>query len=163
VTAHAGVGVTVIGIAASAWSVEHLASLRPGDRLQAGPYVVRLDSVVPRTGPNYREDVARLTLFRGEREIGPFETMKRLYTTRGMPTTEAGITSVGLSQVYASFGDGQADGSIALRVYYKPFVLLIWLGPVIMALGGALSLSDRRFRIGAPARARAAPVPVPAE
>jgi cytochrome c-type biogenesis protein CcmF len=163
VTAHAGVGVTVIGIAASAWSVERLASLQPGDRLQAGPYVVRFDSVVPRTGPNYREDVARLTLFRGDREIGPFETMKRVYTTRGMPTTEAGITSIGLSQVYASFGDRQPDGSIALRLYYKPFVLLIWLGPVVMALGGGLSLSDRRFRIGAPVRARAAAVAVPAE
>jgi cytochrome c-type biogenesis protein CcmF len=163
VTAHAGVGVTVIGIAASAWGVESLASLRPGDRLHAGPYAARLDSVVPRTGPNYREDVARLTLFRGEREIGAFETTKRLYTTRGMPTTEAGIISVGLSQVYASFGDRQPDGSTGLRLYYKPFVLLIWLGPVVMALGGALSLSDRRFRIGAPVRARAAAVAVPAE
>jgi len=163
VTAHAGVGATVIGIAAGAWSVESIATLRAGDRLQAGPYVVRLDSVVPRTGPNYREDVARLTVLRGNREIGPIETAKRLYTTRGMPTTEAGIMTRGLSQVYASFGDPQPDGSIGFRLYYKPFVLLIWLGPVIMALGGILSLSDRRFRIGAPVRARVAAVPAPAE
>jgi cytochrome c-type biogenesis protein CcmF len=161
--AHAGVGVTAIGIAASAWSIESLATLRPGQQLQAGPYAVRLDSIVPRTEANYREDVARLTVFRGDREIGPVETMKRLYLTRGMPTTEAGIRTVGLSQVYASFGDPQDDGSIGLRLYYKPLVLLIWIGPLIMACGGALSLSDRRFRIGAPARARSAALAAPAE
>jgi cytochrome c-type biogenesis protein CcmF len=161
--AHAGVGVTALGIAASAWSIESLGILRPGERLQAGPYSVRLDSVVPRTEANYREDVARLTVFRRDREIGPVETMKRLYLTRGMPTTEAGIRTVGLSQVYASFGDAQPDGAIGLRLYYKPLVLLIWIGPLIMACGGALSLSDRRFRIGAPARARSAALPAPAE
>jgi cytochrome c-type biogenesis protein CcmF len=82
--------------------------------------------------------------------------MKRVYTSRGTPTTEAGILTVGLSQVYASFGDPQPDGAIGLRLYWKPLILLIWLGPVIMAAGGALSLSDRRFRVGAPVRARPA-------
>jgi cytochrome c-type biogenesis protein CcmF len=161
--AHAGVGVMVIGIAASAWSVESLATLRPGERLHAGPYAVRLDSVVPRAAANYRDEVARLTVFRNDREIGSVETMKRLYVTRGTPTTEAGIMTVGLSQIYASFGDPQPDGSIGLRLYYKPLVLLIWLGPLIMALGGALSLTDRRFRVGAPVRARSAALPAPAE
>ncbi len=161
--AHAGVGVMVIGIAASAWSVESLATLRSGERLHAGPYAVRLDSVVPRAAANYRDEVARLTVFRNDREIGSLETMKRLYVTRGMPTTEAGIMTVGLSQVYASFGDPQPDGAIGLRLFYKPLVLLIWLGPLIMALGGALSLTDRRFRFGAPVRAKNAALPAPAE
>ena len=161
--AHAGVGVMVIGIAASAWSVESLAVLRSGERLHAGPYAVRLDSVVPRAAANYRDEVARLTVFRNDREIGSVETMKRLYVTRGMPTTEAGIMTTGLSQVYASFGDPQPDGSVGLRLYYKPLVLLIWLGPLIMALGGALSLTDRRFRVGVPVRARGAALPAPAE
>ena len=161
--AHAGVGVTVIGVAATAWGGESIASIKPGERIEAGGYAVRLDSVVPRTGPNYREDVARLTAFQGAREIGPLETTKRIYTTRNMPTTEAGIMTLGVSQLYASFGDPQPDGSIGLRLFYKPLVLLIWLGPILMALGGALSLSDRRYRIGAPARARSAPAGVPAE
>jgi cytochrome c-type biogenesis protein CcmF len=163
VVAHAGVGVTVIGIAATAWSVESIASLRLGERIAAGPYAARLDGVAPRTGPNYREDAARLTVFRGADEIGTLETTKRIYTARGMPTTEAGILSVGLSQVYASFGDPQPDGSIGLRLFYKPLILLIWIGSVIMALGGVLSLTDRRFRIGAPARAKARAAAVPAE
>ena len=89
--------------------------------------------------------------------------MKRVYITRGMPTTEAGIMTVGLSQVYVSLGEMQPDGSIGLRLYYKPLILLIWLGPVVMAAGGALSLTDRRFRVGAPARARGAAVAAPAE
>ena len=81
-----------------------------------------------------------------------------------MPTTEAGLLTVGLSQVYASLGDAQSDGGVGLRLYYKPLVLLIWLGAVVMAAGGALSLTDRRFRIGAPIRAKAAgPLPAPAE
>ncbi|HVL70963.1 MAG TPA: heme lyase CcmF/NrfE family subunit [Beijerinckiaceae bacterium] len=162
VTAHAGVGVMVIGIAATAWSVETIATVRVGERIAAGPYSARLDAVFPRSAHNYREDVARLTVFRGERELGPVETTKRVYVTRGMPTTEAGIRTVGLSQVYASFGDPQPDGSIGLRLYHKPLILLIWIGAVIMALGGTLSLTDRRFRVGAPAPARG-PLPAPAE
>jgi cytochrome c-type biogenesis protein CcmF len=162
--AHGGVGLTVIGIAAAAWGVEALGTLKPGAELAAGPYAVRLNGVVPRTGPNYREDVALLTLTRDRVEIGAFETAKRVYLTRPMPTTEAGIVTVGgFGQVYASFGDPQPDGSIGLRLYYKPLVLLIWLGAVVMALGGALSLTDRRMRVGAPARARTAAVAVPAE
>jgi cytochrome c-type biogenesis protein CcmF len=79
-----------------------------------------------------------------------------------MSTTEAALLTRGVSQLYLSLGDSNADGSIAVRLYYKPFVLLIWLGAVVMALGGALSLSDRRLRIGAP-RPAARVVPQPAE
>jgi cytochrome c-type biogenesis protein CcmF len=161
VIAHAGVGVTVIGIAATAWSVEALATLRVGDHLAAGPYEARLVRVVPRTGSNYREDVLTLAITRGGNDVGSVETMKRLYLTRGMPTTEAGILTVGASQVYASVGEVQGDGAVGVRLFYKPLVLLIWLGGVVMALGGAISLTDRRLRVGAPARARA-PAAMPA-
>ncbi len=155
VLAHAGVGVTVIGIAASAWSVEAIGTVRVGERIQVGSYEARLDRVVPRTGPNYREEAASMTILRGGHEVGGLETTKRVYLTRGMPTTEAGILTFGVSQVYASFGDRQPDGSIGVRLYYKPLILLIWLGAVIMAFGGAVSLTDRRFRVGAPVRAKA--------
>jgi cytochrome c-type biogenesis protein CcmF len=162
--AHAGVGLTVIGIAATAWGVETIGSLRPGERLKAGDYEVRLERVIPRVEANYREDVAILTVLDAGREIGTLESMKRLYVTRGMPTTEAGILTLGLGQIYASIGEIQADGSIGMRLYYKPLVLLIWIGSLVMAAGGALSLTDRRLRIGAPARAKAAPpAAVPAE
>ena len=163
--AHAGVGLTVIGIAATAWSVETIGSVRPGERLKAGDYEVRLERRRPaRRGRITARTSAILTVFGSGRELGTIETMKRLYVTRGMPTTEAGILTVGLGQVYASFGEVQADGSIGMRLYHKPLVLLIWIGSLVMAAGGALSLTDRRLRIGAPARAKAAPPhAVPAE
>jgi cytochrome c-type biogenesis protein CcmF len=163
--AHAGVGLTVIGIAATAWGVESLGTLKLGERLKAGDYEVRLERIIPRVEANYREDAAVLTVFSSGREIGTLESMKRLYVTRGMPTTEAGILTTGLGQVYASLGEVQADGSVGVRLYHKPLVLLIWIGALVMAAGGALSLTDRRLRIGAPARAKAAPptAAVPAE
>jgi cytochrome c-type biogenesis protein CcmF len=162
--AHAGVGLTVIGIAATAWGVETIGSLKLGERLKAGDYEVRLEQVTPRIEANYREDVAVLTVISAGRELGRIETMKRLYVARGMPTTEAGILTTGLGQIYASIGEVQADGSIGMRLYHKPLVLLIWIGSLVMAAGGALSLTDRRLRIGAPARARVAPpTAVPAE
>ncbi len=68
---------------------------------------------------------------------------------RNMPTTEAGIRTFGFSQLYVSVGDELPGGGIGVRAYWKPLVTLIWLGAVVMALGGVLSLSDRRLRVGA--------------
>ena len=81
---------------------------------------------------------------------------KRNFTTRGSSTTEAALLTRGASQLYVSLGDTNADGAIAVRIYHKPLVLLIWWGPVLMAFGGLLSLSDRRLRVGAPKPAKAA-------
>jgi cytochrome c-type biogenesis protein CcmF len=154
VLAHAGVGVMVIGIAATAWSTERIASMRIGDVEPVGGYMARLDAVFPRSGANYRDDVAQMTLLKDGREVGKLETMKRFYPARNMPTTEAGIRTFGASQVYISVGEPQPDGSLGMRLYYKPFVLFIWIGTIIMALGAGLSMTDRRFRIGAPERSR---------
>nr|WP_279306490.1 heme lyase CcmF/NrfE family subunit [Microvirga solisilvae] len=162
--AHAGVGLTVIGIAATAWGVEGLAAVKVGGSVKAGNYEARLERVVPRIEANFREDAAVFTILRNGQALGTLESMKRLYVTRGMPTTEAGIMTIGLGQVYASLGEVEADGSVGVRLYYKPLVLLIWIGSLIMALGGGISLTDRRLRIGAPVPAKTAPAaPVPAE
>ena len=80
-----------------------------------------------------------------------------------MPTTESAIRTFGFSQLYVSRGDIKADGATTVRVYWKSLVTLIWIGAVVMALGGALSLSDRRLRVGAPKPARRAAIPVAAE
>jgi cytochrome c-type biogenesis protein CcmF len=163
--AHAGVGVSVIGIAAAAWSTEAIGVLKPGERLTSGRYTVVLESVLPRSGPNFRAEVARFQLFSGNRELAPLEAAKRVYTARNMPTTEAGIRTDGLSQAYVALGEPQADGGVAVRLYDKPLILLIWIGAIVMSLGGALSLTDRRFRLAAPRRASAPPAaaPQPAE
>ena len=78
---------------------------------------------------------------------------KRFYTARQMPTTEAGILTLGLSQLYVSLGDATADGGIVVRIWWKPLVTLIWLGGLVMMVAGAISLTDRRLRVGAPAQA----------
>ncbi|MGY2047097.1 heme lyase CcmF/NrfE family subunit [Methylobacterium sp. JK268] len=164
--AHAGVGLTVIGIAAQAWSVEALATVPRGGRITAGPYTATLSGVVPRTGPNYTETVAQLAITAPDGGlVGALDPGKRFFGARNMAVSEASLLTIGASQVYASVGETQADGSVGIRLYYKPLVLLIWLGAVVMALGGGLSLTDRRFRIGAPARRRAptAAAAVPAE
>jgi cytochrome c-type biogenesis protein CcmF len=152
--AHAGVGVTVIGIAAQAWSTEVIATAKPGDALSIGAYRLQLVGVSPQAGPNYRSEVALLQVRRGEGAAEPLETAKRFFATRNMTTTEAGIRTDGVSQLYVSFGESYPDGSIGLRLYEKPLVLLIWLGALGMAGGGALSLLDRRLRVGAPFKAR---------
>lgn len=71
-----------------------------------------------------------------------------------MPTTEAGIRTFGVSQLYVSLGDDMADGGIVVRIWWKPLILCIWGGALVMMAGGIVSLTDRRLRVGAPARAR---------
>ena len=86
--------------------------------------------------------------------IGAMEPSRRTFPARSMATTEAALMTRGLSQLYLSIGDPNPDGTLPVRLYFKPQVLMIWLGAVIMFIGGALSLSDRRLRIGAPRPAK---------
>jgi cytochrome c-type biogenesis protein CcmF len=149
---HAGVGISVIGIAAVAWGTESIGMLKVGESLTSGRYTVTLEAITPRTGPNYREDAARFRIVADGRELKPVEAMKRIYTARAMPTTEAGIRTVGLGQAYISLGEPDDSGAIAVKLHDKPLILLIWIGALVMAAGGALSLTDRRYRLAAPRR-----------
>jgi cytochrome c-type biogenesis protein CcmF len=88
---------------------------------------------------------------------------KRSFTTRSMSTTEAALMTRGASQLYVSLGETTTDGAVAVRIYHKPLVLLIWFGPLLMAFGGLLSLSDRRLRVGAPKPAKPSRAMQPAE
>ena len=129
--------------------------MRPGDIAQVGSYAARLDDITQQQGPNFREQIARFTVTLDGQTVGIMTPSKRNFTTRAMSTTEAALLTRGASQVYISLGESNADGAIAVRIYYKPLVLLIWFGPVLMAFGGMLSLSDRRLRVGAPKPAKA--------
>ena len=152
--AHAGMGITVIGISATVWGVETLAIASKNEPLLVGPYTVTLEQSFKRTGEGFREDVARFTVRDGNQPKGSIETSKRIHTGREMPTTEAGIVTYGLGQLYASVNDILPDGKVSIRFYWKPLVTLIWGGALVMALGGALSLSDRRIRISAALKSR---------
>jgi cytochrome c-type biogenesis protein CcmF len=149
--AHAGVGVMLLGIVGeTAYKQETIVQMRPGESIAVAGYDITLQGLVPVEGPNYRDLVARLTVREGGVDAGTLEPAKRVYTARAMPTTEAALKTRGMSQLYVSPGDPGTDGSIALRFFYKPMVLLIWIGTLVMMFGGLLSLSDRRLRVGAP-------------
>jgi len=115
---------------------------------------LKLDGLLQRQGPNYRELIARFDVSRDGGMLSVMTPSKRSFTTRGSSTTEAALLTRGASQLYISLGDVTAEGAIAVRIYHKPMVLLIWWGPLLMAFGGVLSLSDRRLRVGAPKPAR---------
>ena len=162
--AHFGLGVVLLGIVGETqWGSERIASLKPGDKVAIRRYDLTFEGTVPRAGPNYRELAARFTVRRGGEVIGVMEPAKRTFATRSMTTTEAALMRRGFSQLYLSLGDQNADGSIAVRLYHKPLVLLIWLGAVVMFVGGGLSLSDRRLRVGAPKPAKPKAALQPAE
>jgi cytochrome c-type biogenesis protein CcmF len=161
--AHFGIGVTLLGIVCEThWAAERIVALKPAQSVTIRDYRLTFDGVIPREGPNYREQAAKFTVRRGGHVIGEMTPSKRTFIARGTTTTEAALMTRGVSQLYVSLGDSNADGSVAVRIYHKPLVLLIWLGAVVMMLGGALSLSDRRLRIGAP-RPAAKPALAPAE
>ena len=137
--------------------------MRAGDVAKVAGYELKLDGLTPRQGPNYREVISQFSVSLDGEPLPAMTPSKRSFTTRGMSTTEAALLTRGASQLYVSLGDTTADGGIAVRIYHKPLVLLIWWGPVLMAFGGMLSLSDRRLRVGAPKPARAKQRLQPAE
>jgi len=155
--AHFGIGVTLLGIVSvTAWGSERIAALKLGDTVDLAHYRLTFDGLFNRPGPNYRDLVGRFTVRRTNGDLlGTMEPSRRTFPARKMATTEAALMRRGVSQLYLSLGDPKPDGTVPVRLYFKPQVLLIWLGAVIMFAGGALSLSDRRLRVGAPRPAKA--------
>ena len=158
--AHFGMGVTLLGIVGvTAWGSERIAEIKPGDRLDIAHYRLTFDGTFNRDGPNYHDVVGRFTVHRMNGElVGNMEPSRRTFPSRNMAITQAALMSRGVSQLYLSLGDPNKDGTVPVRLYFKPQVLMIWLGAAFMFVGGALSLSDRRLRVGAPRPAKAKPV-----
>jgi cytochrome c-type biogenesis protein CcmF len=165
--AHFGVAVALLGIVgAGTWGTERIVALQPSQTVSLSGYDITFDRLVRRPGPNYAEELAEFTVRSNGAVIGTMQPSKRNFAARQTTKNEAALMSRGTGQLYLSLGDTNSDDSIAIRLYYKPMVLLIWFGAVIMVLGGVLSLSDRRLRVGAPQPPRKAPaaaMPVAAE
>jgi cytochrome c-type biogenesis protein CcmF len=151
--AHAGMGLTLLGLAATGWGVETIVAMSPMTYYDVGPYKLAIEEISPRSGPNYSEIYAAMAVRYKGQTIAKIEPSKRFYQARQMSRSEAGIVTVGLGQVYASIGESHPDGTIDARLYWKPLVTLIWIGALAMAFGGACSLADRRLRIGVARRA----------
>jgi len=162
--AHAGVGVSFIGICGLvAWQQEDIRVAQIGERYSVGAYEIALEDVRQVEGPNYLSTMAEIRAWRDGRPVATLFPEKRIYPVAQMPTTEAAIDNGVLRDLYVVIGDPQANGGWAVRTYIKPLANWIWAGAIIMALGGALSLTDRRYRVAAGARKTAPAGAVPAE
>jgi cytochrome c-type biogenesis protein CcmF len=163
IMAHGGLGVMIAGIIAiSLWKVEVIVALKPGEFATVGSYTVVFRSEEPLTGSNYTGRAGRFLVKRGDSEVANLISEKRNFRPSGMATTEVGLLQTLLGDVYVVMGDETADGSRAMRLYFNPLVNFIWFGALTMFFGAMLSLTDRRFRVGAPKRAVKAQA-VPAE
>ncbi len=161
--AHAGVGITTLGIVSvTAFERETVLSMAPGDTTQFVGYDMRFESLEARQGPNFVYDQAVFTISQDGQTIGVVEPENRVYVASRMPTTEAGILTMLFNQYYVSLGNKvEGTDQIVVRIWWKPMVTLIWWGTVFMTIGGVVSLSDRRLRIGAPNKAKSRRVDVP--
>jgi cytochrome c-type biogenesis protein CcmF len=162
--AHFGLGLTLLGVVGETqWGTELITAVKPGESISIRRYDLHFDGMTTRQGPNYRELVADFTVRRQGDVIGVMRPAKRTFPSRGSSRSETALMTRGFSQLYLSIGDPNAAGALAVQLYYKPLVMLIWLGAIVMVIGGALSLSDRRLRVGAPKPAKGKAVLAPAE
>jgi cytochrome c-type biogenesis protein CcmF len=177
--AHFGVGVIVAGITAtSAWQIERVLLMRVGDTLEIAGYTVKFAGTDRADGSNYFSRRGTFEVASQGRPVTTMHPEKRFFPVQGMPTTEAAIHTTILADLYIVLGDIEApsqpgggspnflpdpkpDTAWTVRIYYNPLVPWIWIGAMIAVAGGIVSLTDRRHRVGAPRRVRAA-APQPA-
>ena len=151
--AHAGLGVTLLCVTGTAaWRSEALQVLAPGQTMTVGPYTLRFDGVTQEKGPNYLADRAHIALMDGGKVKAMLEPETRLYAAEGQAVSDTAIRTTGLRDLYLALGDDRGQGRYAIRAYVSPLAPLIWLGALVMALGGMLSLGGRlRLRAREPA------------
>jgi cytochrome c-type biogenesis protein CcmF len=155
--AHAGLAVSLMGIAGTTvWRSEALTVLGPGDKVTVGPYTLRFNGVSDVDGPNYKGRRATIDLMDGNAVKATMRPEQRIYNTEGQDVSVTAIRTTGLRDLYLALGDDRGNGRWSLRAYVSPLAPLIWLGALVMALGGALSLFAR-LRAKAPE-----PKPAPA-
>ncbi len=148
--AHIGMGITVFAVAAmTAWVTEDIRVVRVGETYDLGKYQVTLVNVKDVQGPNYASKMAEMRVTLNGAEVAVLHPEKRFYPVAGMPTTEAAIDQGVFCDLYLVIGDPQDGGGFAVRGYIKPFANWLWGGALLMAFGGMISLSDRRFRVAA--------------
>jgi cytochrome c-type biogenesis protein CcmF len=154
--AHLGLGLTLLGIVATlSFGTEKILTMRAGETVELSGHTLRFVGLYPAQGPNYSEDRGRFELIGvGGSAVGEISSAKRFFPVRQTTTTESGIKTLGLSQLYISLGDEAKDGSVVVRLWWKPLVTLIWGGGLVMMAGAAMSQMDRRLRVGAPSRRR---------
>ncbi|MCC7426383.1 MAG: heme lyase CcmF/NrfE family subunit [Alphaproteobacteria bacterium] len=152
--AHLGFAITLAGIGGMGLAEERIALMRPGETATLAGYAIRFEGIGNVAGPNYVAARATLAVSRDGRPLATLSPERRSFPVAAMSTSETAIRTTGFADLYAAVGESDANGATVIRLYHKPLAPWVWLGALVMALGGMLSLSDRRYRIGAPARRR---------
>ncbi|MCF2948463.1 heme lyase CcmF/NrfE family subunit [Paraglaciecola aquimarina] len=148
VLGHLGFAVALIGMAlVSAYSDERNVRMAPGDKIVVQGYEFEFKGVTAHQGPNYTADLANVDVFQGNDKIASLVAEKRFYPIQRNVMTEAGIDSGFTRDLFVALGEQLKNGDWSIRIYVKPFITWIWGGAFIMALGGVLSISDRRYRM----------------
>ncbi len=152
--AHLGMAIAIAGMAgAGGWKVESIQVMKPGETVNVSGYDYTFEGARQGQGPNYTIIEGTFNVTRDGDKIATLRAEKRNYPVRQMPTTEAAIYSLFMGDLYAVIGDAEgSDGGFVTRLYFNPLVAWMWVGSLIMVLGGMVSITDRRYRIGAPAR-----------
>ena len=156
--AHLGIAVFIVGVTlVRGYEIERDVRLAPGESIDVGGYTFTFRGMASAAGPNYDALVGTFDVKRGERVLDQLHPEKRSYRASGQVMTEAAIEPGLLGDRYLSLGEPVTDagpqGAWGVRIYVKPFVDWIWFGALIMALGGLLAVSDRRYRVAARQRA----------
>jgi len=145
---HVGFAVSLIGITlVSNYDLERDVRMEPNQSVQIADYNVLFTGVKEIQGPNYISDKGVFDVFKNGELVSHLEPEKRFYTVQRMTMTEAGIHTTLTRDLFIALGEPLDNGAWAVRLYYKPFVVWIWLGALIMSIGGVLSISDKRYRI----------------
>jgi cytochrome c-type biogenesis protein CcmF len=146
--AHGGIAVFIIGVSLSnAYSIEKDVRLTPGKALEIGGYQFVFEGTRPLVGPNYSADQGTIKILKNGQVVTQLYPQKRLYQVQNMPMTEAAIAWGLTRDIYVALGEPLGEGAWSVRLYYKPFIRWIWLGGLLMALGGWWSVMDRRYRL----------------
>src|SRR6185369_1233458 len=145
--AHLGIAVFIVGVTlVKGYESERDVRMGIGDTVSVGGYQFRFDGVTDTRGPNYRAARGMVDVSKDGRHLTTMNPEKRLYNAGGNAMTEAAIETSPLGDHYVSLGEPLDGGAWSVRVYTKPFVTWIWGGCMLMALGGLLAISDRRYR-----------------
>jgi cytochrome c-type biogenesis protein CcmF len=156
--AHFGVGVFIVGVTmVRGYGTEKDVKMAVGDTVAAAGYMFKLDGLEQVQGPNYQATRGIVRVTRDGRDVALLQPEKRFYTVQQMPMTEAAIDSGLTRDLYVSLGEPVAGGAWVVRVYHKPFVDWIWGGGFLMALGGLIAVSDKRYRLARKVASKPAP------
>ncbi|MFV1992307.1 MAG: heme lyase CcmF/NrfE family subunit [Acidiferrobacterales bacterium] len=146
--AHIGMAVLVVGVTfASAYSIEKDVRMDIGQSRTIGGYTFRFDGIENYTGANFQAKQGKITVTKSGKLIALLKPQKRTYKVQSNPMTEAAISPGFFQDLYVAMGEPLDSGAWSIRIYYKPYVRWIWMGTILMALGGALAVGDRRYRL----------------